>query len=210
MFGLIVRITIIFLIASVILGLIQYKKSTKTIKYMIVYLLGILLIELSAKTISSFGYPNIPLLHLYTLFEFILISLFYYHTFEFRQLRKKHFYIFIIIVSGLIVANSVFIQSIYEFNTNAKIVVSMIICFYSIIFFQQKLLSAPNKQLSLINSGILLYFSGSLLVFAFGGIVESFSENSIYLIWGINAVLSSLYYIIISYALCLNLIRKTK
>ncbi|MBI9034333.1 MAG: hypothetical protein JEZ03_07670 [Bacteroidales bacterium] len=205
-----VNVSFIVLIIAAILGLLQVGKSDTATRVLVGYLILTLIVEVIAKVLILNGKQNLPLLHLYTLFEFMLFSIFYVHILNIKRTIKKYVFPFLGIVSVLIVINSLFLQSVTEFNTNAKVFVGIIICLYSIVYFQQQLSVRGNKSLNLINSGVLIYFSGSLMVFITGGVINYLSMESAYLIWGLNLILSIIFYLIISYALCLNLLRKIK
>ena len=76
---------------------------------------------------------NLPLLHLYTLLEFIILSLFYKRLLK-NEFFQKYFLSFVFSISILIILNSIFFESIYSFNSNAKSLVQLILIAYSISY----------------------------------------------------------------------------
>lgn len=140
-------------------------------------------------------------MHFYTLGEFILYSWFYHSLIKKAQKLNSWFLYFVIGVSAAIILNSMFIQSIYEFNTIAKTCVQIIIIGYAIMYFlnlteEQPLSHTSEKSLRLINSAVLIYYSGSLFIFMCGQI--SFIKGDIYLVfWTFNAILNVVFQILI-------------
>ena len=65
------------LLLNVILCFIGYKGFSEPFRRLSYFLIWNLLIEISARVFSYSDHNNLPLLHLYTLGEFILLSWFY-------------------------------------------------------------------------------------------------------------------------------------
>ncbi|MBC8756547.1 hypothetical protein H2O64_17880 [Kordia sp. YSTF-M3] len=159
------------------------------------------------------GYNNLPLLHIYTLGEFLLLSYFFKSLLEKPVFFKTSFWYFIIGGSFLIIINSLFFQSIFGFNTFAKTFVQVTIIGYAILYFynlvENQLFSlALSKSLRLINSAILVYYSGSLFIFMCSNV---YLENmQIYVpFWAFNAVLNFLFQLLILLGLWKVFFKKT-
>jgi len=189
------------------------------------FLLFNLLIEISSRLVVRYiGSNNLPLLHCYTLGEFLLLSFFYRSLLPGHIIFRKHFAALVVTVSLLIVLNSIFLQSIYVFNSYAKTMVQIILIFYAILFFFHLPETARIKQpegwvlrqitdvvidnisseikqpegwsLRLINSGVLIYYCGSLFIFMFSNI---FIGNGLIYngFWIFNALLNFLFHILV-------------
>lgn len=96
---------------------------------------------------------NLPGLHLYTLLEFILITLFAASNFE--KLQGLPANIILIAGSLLIIANSIWIQDIYIFNSISITAVKIFTSVISILFFFKVL---SSKKYSIVETRPSVYF----------------------------------------------------
>lgn len=148
---------------------------------------------------------NLPFVHLYTLGEVVLLSLIYWTQFDNKLLKKG-----VLIVSASLllfsIINSVFIQSIYTFNSNAATLENCVLIFYSLIYFNQ-LLRAPElsdlgaNPMFWINAGVLVYFSGSLIVFLTSNYLIPKSSDLQSAVWSLHSVINIVHYLIYAIAL---------
>lgn len=213
-------ISVVFVSTLAVFCLYHYKNpKTETLKYLFLYIFLLTLIEIAAKVVVFyFKENNLPLLHLLTLGELILLSLFYRKIIAKPNFKSKGFLYFIAFISILIICNSIFLQSIFIYNSYAKSLVQGIIIAYAILYFYNltvhiepqsyyknnildiDLNSQNQKSLRLINSSILLYYSGSLFIFMFG---NHYKQNQdIYLMfWVFNAALALLFYILLFFSI---------
>lgn len=199
---------LVVLLGNVSLGLIQWKDLEPALKWFVCFLCWNLGIEVLAKLDMAFkllGGNNLPLLHLYTLGEFVLLFLFYTHLIEKPVWLRRLQYPILLAISMLIVLNSAFVQDLYGFNTYAKTGVQLLLIGAAVLFFfnlaAQEEPEAPSlPSLRLINSAILIYYSSSLVIFMFGNFLLTAHSNEFYL-WVINASLNILFHILIFIAL---------
>lgn len=142
---------------------------------------------------------NLYLLHFYTLVEFLLITLFYHQVFKHILIWRKNIFWFTGLMSLLIVANSIFLQPITVFNTNAKTLTQVIIVAYAVSYFIQATydkLSSYLIVLKTINSAILLYYTGSLFIFMFGNVFFQLDDfHKIF--WVANALLYLIFQLLV-------------
>jgi len=140
---------------------------------------------------------NLPLLHFYTLVEFVLLTLFYHQIFNNIHLWRKYIMFFSALVLGLILANSIFLQPITVFNTYSKTFTQAIFIVYTIIFFSQ---STHNQvfypAIKIINSAILLYYAGSLFIFMFSNVFFQLDEFH-RVFWVANALLYLIFQLLV-------------
>lgn len=195
-------LTLLLLGISVSIGAFKYRELPDVIQYFWYFLVWNLLIEMGQKIIKVVGYSNnLPLLHIYTLGEFILLSFFYKKLFLDGK-KPYYFQLFLILFSIVIVSNSMFFQSIYGFNSYAKTMVNLMIIAaalnYFMLFIRKKV--APEisgNSIQLINVAILIYYCGSFFIFMFS---NSFLINKVKIpieLWAINSVLYFLFQILI-------------
>jgi len=190
-----VKFLIVPLVLSLILSIYYWKRLPIAFKFLSFYLCCNLLVEVIVFFLPS-GTNNLPLLHIYTLFEFILITLLYQKMNLFESWRAWRFEILLISISSLIVLNSIFKQSIYIYNSYAKTVVQVLFIAYAVGYmFQLKENNKESASLNLMNYAILIAYSGSLFVFMFGNVLlaDAFYD----LFWDINLVLNLLFQILI-------------
>ena len=194
------------LVCSIFIGLLKFREIPPALKIFYYYLLWNLGIELGAKMMIEMGYNNLPLLHLYTLGEFLLFSFFYLKLFPKNNKFQFIQQLFIKVVAILIIANSIFIQSIYEFNSFAKTLVQQVIIFYTLKYLfhlTKEELTPKNSQYSLqvINSAVLVYYAGSSFIFLFS---NYFYSNKIKIpieFWMANAIFNLIFQIVIFWTL---------
>lgn len=191
--------SVVLTVASTITYWSSPIKRLPQLKYIGIYLILLVITELSSKVLYHLRENNLPILHLYTLLELIFLSLFYRTIFS----KNKQIITWVIIFSSVaIISNSIFIQSILGFNSNAKTLEQIVIIVYAILFFfnypsleiTDKVLA---KSLNLINSAILIYFSGSLFIFMFS---SYFQNNGLTVnrgFWEFNAFLSLLFQLLV-------------
>jgi hypothetical protein len=158
------------------------------------------LIQILAHILAELVGNNMPLLHLYTLLEFVFISLFYKDILFKNYNFSRYFNYALGLVVVMIIYNSIFIEPLDEFNSNAKGLTQAIIISYAIIYFFNRIsidLIKNNLILNRINAAIILYYSGSLFIFVFA---KFLMENSLLIneyFWEFNALLYLTFQILI-------------
>lgn len=178
---------------NIVVGFLFWKRLNTPFRRLFYFLIWNAVIEILAFAFMQSGYNNLPLLHMYTLGEFILFSYFYKSLIKKPNAFHKTYWYFVIGGSVLIVLNSIFIQDIFDFNAIAKTFVQISIICYAVLYFynlveNQGFSEATSKSLRLVNSAILIYYSGSLFVFMC--IKVSFENSEILtMFWAFNAVL---------------------
>lgn len=196
-----IQISLGTLSSSILILFLSWKRIPLSLKYLAGFLVWNFLTEVTAFLLLENDIGNLPLLHLYTLGEFLLFSLFS------RQINLKSTFftknVFILISSILIVLNSIFLQDIAGFNSNAKTFVQIIIITNAILFFYQNSseLRATNSSIKLINSAILIYYSGSLFIFMFSNYFLSRGIRIHQGFWIFNALLNLIFQILVLIAI---------
>ena len=180
----------------------KYKSLPEPIRLLSHYLFFNLLIEVCAKTIPFPNNNNLPLLHLYTLGEFVLLSLFFKSLIKKPSAFQKYFWVFIGLFLVLIIGNTIFLQGIFEFNSYAKTGVQVVLITYSVLYFynlsnEVDLTNPYQKSLRLINSALLIYFSGSLFIFMFSNYLTKHKIDIHHGFWAFNAFLNLVFQILV-------------
>jgi len=175
-------------------------KLAPDVKWFCILQVWALLIQIFSPKYSKYFGNNLPLLHLYTLFEFVFLSLFYWTILLGKQRYGKYFSSFVVLIVCLIVGNSIFLEPLTSFNTNAKGLSQVIIMAYTIIYFFNRMsieVQTKNLILNRINAAILLYYAGSLFVFTFAQFIEERSDKVLTLLWMFNSILYLVFQLLI-------------
>lgn len=198
-------------ILAIFIG-IKWKVFSKALKFFYGYIVITFFIQEAAFILPYLIKPpnNFWLLHLLTFFEFILLSLFYYHLFIEKKAFQKLIQILLPILSILIILNSIYLEPITFYNSNAKSVTQAIIISYSVYYFyvvstKEILTDSYHKTIHLINSGILFYFAGSLFIFMFGKLSTLMKGST----WGVFVIFNSFIYVIFLIIVFISLWRVT-
>lgn len=144
---------------------------------------------------------NIPLLHVDTLLEVVLLVLYLDKAIEDKALSKYSRFI-IVAFSLLCIFNFIFFQSIYSFNTYTRpagAIVLIVLCMY----YRVQHIKKNEEQSWSANphnwfvTGILLYFSCSLLLFICSNYLAIHtSRESNMLIWTLHATFLLIMYLL--------------
>lgn len=209
--GIVPNLVLLVLGANVVLCALSWNRMNRAFKYLSYYVFWNFLIEVAALAFIQLGFNNLPLLHLYTVGEFVFFSLFYMIVLGRLLVFRRWMPYAIGIGVTLIVFNSIFLQSIYGFNTFAKSAVQIVIIGYSVLFFyhvmeEKKEHGANTKSLRLINAAIMIYYSGSLFVFMYGFSID-LSETYL-LFWAFNAILNLVFQLLIFCSIWMAYFRK--
>lgn len=196
------NIALFCLCINVALCLLYWKKLNTPLTYLAYFLIWNVSIEVLVLIVNALEYKNnLPLLHVYTLGEFILFLFFFKSLLDKPTFFKTYFWHFLIGGSLLIIGNSIFLQSIFVFNSFAKTFVQLTIITLAIVYFynlveNQRFTATISKSIRLINSAILVYYSGSLFIFMCSNV---YYENAqIYdIFWIFNALLNVLFHLLI-------------
>lgn len=145
---------------------------------------------------------NLFVLHVFTVFEFILLSFFYKQFFD--TFIKSRIYIFLISFFLLVACYDAFLLN--GFNTMNNLAASVefiILIIYALLSFflilknlvYENLLQTPFFW---INTAVLIYFSGNLFLFLFTTYLQKYDIPDYGSLYAIHSVLNIVYYILIS------------
>ncbi len=181
--------------------LFVYRKLPPELKTfsLFVFLSG--LIELVSRIYWFYGMNNMPLLHLYVAGGFVCLALFYKQVLK-NIINAKIISFTLIAFLLFTIINSLFIQPITTFNSNALTAEAMIIVVLSLstyIFMMNDIVKknfvTMVKSVNWINSGLFIYYASSLLIFHYGHFITLFSPS--YLVeytWVLHSFFSVIMY----------------
>ncbi|MEO1435416.1 MAG: hypothetical protein AAFV80_07760, partial [Bacteroidota bacterium] len=185
----------------------HWSKLPLAVKTLGIFLAWNFFIEMASRALQFYEINNLPLLHAYTLGEFILFSLFFYSLEPIKNWNKAGRYIFLTLGSVFILLNSLFLQPITGFNSYAKSFVQIAIISYSLVLFffligkETIHQTSHDKPLKWINAGILTYYCGSLFIFMFSDFFYDEGQHLPAIFWFFNSVLNLTFQVIVLYAL---------
>jgi hypothetical protein len=162
------------------------------------------IVNLVAIALADNDIHNLPLLHVFTIMEFLMLSYFYLQVLRDKTARLV-LRCLLIIFPLFCIVNFLFFQSINRFNTNTRPIEALIIMACSLAYFSETNDTATKWSqipVNWVNTGLLLYFSGALFIFSFSNVTENFMSkkyHAIYfLMWNVHATLVLSMYLLIA------------
>ena len=200
------------------LGLAWFQQLKPPFRFLMMYLWGVTAVELVAK-LYYFGWvegSNLWLLHIYTLFEFVVLGLFYREILAPKLAQRARFRrglnTYLLAGGAAIALYSVVLLATnstgnpHLFQLYSKIVVHGTILVFASLFLL-RVLQRPGSYVSgfrglvPVNSTLLLYFAGSFLIFlTVRYAIQSDLEQTIVL-WLINAILTLVLHVVCIFGL---------
>lgn len=190
----------LLLAINVIICLMWSKRFPGFFRWFTAFLITGLLIQVVALVLWYQGENNLPLLHLYTFFEFVFLSLFYQSLL--RELKLKYFVHFILFGAVLILLNSLFIQPLIAFNSNAKTFTQLTYLGYAVTY----IFGLPHHDrylLNRVNYAVLIYYSASLFIFMFTNVLTGLQDMIpfYHYLWIVNIFLDIVFQSMVLHAL---------
>lgn len=144
--------------------------------------------------------PNLFLLHIYTIVDFILLSLIF-KPFLPKFLSRLLFFGFPLFAA----INSIFFEHLKTENVLNRSLSALILMFYSLSFFtktlrEMKILNLEKEPLFWVSIGVLFYNAASFFIFLFSHYLTA-SRDLWYTYFGIHAIFSIILYIFYTIAL---------
>lgn len=182
----------IFLIISLLI-LIPFTVSILNFKYLdkslkiISILLGIGFIFNLTDIILVFNKkPSVPLFHIYTIIEYLLISSYFYYLTQ-KKYFKKIIQIIIGVFLGGVILNKMFLEPIDKIDNYTLTLESILLLIQSSIYLTEylsdNLIIKIRDYRFLLTIGFMIYFGSNLFVFALS------NEFSIWIVHNILLVL---------------------
>lgn len=155
-----------------VITFLKFEKNELPWKIIAVYLIGSFITQGIATVYWLLGLNNLTILHIYSLFQFIAFSAFYWSTTN-KKVKKQLIVIVSGVVSCLLIVNSIWNEPLREFNSLGIFISNGTIMVYAVSYFFEVLSAeVSTKKHIIINSGILLFMCESLVVFLFGNFLK--------------------------------------
>lgn len=197
--------------------LIKFTKLSIVFRVLVVVLINDLLTDSLASKLSDSKINNMPLLHLYTLISFWLISLFFRELFKEKDWVKQYFWPYMVFVTLLLAINSMWLEPLGGFNSNAKALVQVLFIAYGVYYMfdafgRIDLLQPQDLSISLVSTAILIYNAGSLFIFMFAkllnnGLLSSDAQSGL---WMVNSLLYLVFQLLLLLAIWVQVFKATK
>lgn len=210
------QVNLVCLIIINLIVLFRYQQLPVDIRRVWCYLLLSLTTEAISRWLFHKFENNLFLLHYYTFFEFLVWSYFFYHVLKSKDWIRTTLPWLITVVGILIIANSIFLEPLTGFNSNAKalvqvLLISYTICYCFLSFGKIDLRQPIPRATTLINFAVLFYYSGSLFIFMFSKLLanQGVASKLQFSFWAINALLLVIFHALILVSLWMVAFRKT-
>lgn len=202
---------------GLLIMVLRFRQLPKAFRILAFVLANELLTEIVSTWMFNRKINNMPLLHLYTLGSFWLFSFFFRELFRGKPAVRRYFWGYLATVSLLLVADSLWLESIYGFNSMAKTLVQLLFMSYVVYFLfdafgKTDFLQADHLAVSLVNMAILIYNAGSLFIFMFAktlnnGLLSSKAQSGL---WMMNSLLYLIFQLLLLLAVWIQVFKATK
>lgn len=183
-------------------GIFNYKKlsSFKWLFFYVCYGFGN---EIINGILIKSGIKNtLPLVHLYVIFSFLLLTLFFYELLE-GFIKRKWFTAILVLFGVFYFINIFYFQSFNDYPNIPFSVLSIVILVFSLIYFyktmiEAKIVKLADEPLIWINTGIVVFFTGNFFFHIFFNIFLESSREFLMLIGTYFRILIAFFYILIT------------
>lgn len=190
-------VTLITLGILSVLTSVGFKKKELPWKIIALYLIGSFLAQGVSIAYWLLELNNLRVLHVYSLFQFIAFSAFFWSTTR-TIFRRKIILTVTGIVAAFLVVNSIYNESLRDFNSIGIFISHGTIIVYSVAYFFEVLgAEISTKKHLIVNAGILLFTCESLVIFLFGNFLKKVELIDQVVLWYTHAVTYFLFLILI-------------
>lgn len=144
---------------------------------------------------------NMPLLHIYVPFGLMMLARFYAVLLK-NFINTKIIWFMSLLFFVFSILNSLFLQNMFMFNSNALTIESIFITILALFTFTaflnnivKETIGQDIKSLNWVNAGLFTYYSASLLIFYFSNtIAKTFSVDLNLYTWVLHSFFSVVMY----------------
>lgn len=186
-------------------GLLRWSKLRLEQRYIMYLVLFSITVELLALLLGRYLHlPNLYLLHVFTIGQFVLLWL----VFRLRlapPLSQRHMYIILGLFLLAALASAFWLDGLLQFNAHARSISAVLVVLMCLIYYYQRLTKLDLENLETdplfwIATGSLVYFSGSLVMFIVSNYVAADQGMSLTM-WAVHAILNTFNYLFLTIAL---------
>ncbi len=189
-----------FVLIPFLIGIKNYRLYGKDLRVLTIFMGVSVLTEILAYSFFYQGKNNYPFLHVFTIIEFAALT--YIYSLHLRTILSYKV-ILVLVLSFILysVLNSIFIQSIYQFNTYARGVEFILLILFALLYFYtiyiNEVSSITKVPMFWINLGVLVYYTSSFFVV----LVMNQLFPQMKFLWGVHNILLVTHYTLFSIAL---------
>lgn len=188
----IIKSTVSISLLLAILIILKYHRLNSLLKVVGIYIIVGASIDLVSTALYFKQQNNLKFLHLFTLFEFVLLSYLFYRLFKIYKSKFNLIYL-----SGLatafIVGNTLIIQDIGSLNSYSSVLSSVLIISFCIHYFililDKEEVDYQHTVLKWAVISLFIYHCTSLIVMFFGGVIFDISSEAVRAIWSFRILI---------------------
>ena len=146
-----------------------------------IYVITVAITELLTGALGQFEINNHPVLHIFVIVEFAILSIAYYWAIH--NLLAQRIVVFgIICFTCFSLYYTISVSSIYKFNSIPRTVESIYFIGLTFYFFLWIVQNSSAKSITMepmfwINSGVLIYFAGSVILYLLTDVVSQMNQE---------------------------------
>jgi len=188
-----------------LISLRYHKKYPAALKNITYYLIVSAASQILSYILWKQHKRNLPILHIYTMVEYLVLISFYSITLK-GFLTKKVFAVLAALGLAFFIVDTVFIENIYTYNTYARSTEALVFIFLSMCWYIKTVTFTTENiillnTLKFINSAFLIYFSGSVILFSLSNIIRNLSPGMKLNIWTLHTFFAFILYLLIAIGL---------
>lgn len=190
------------IIAPFVLAVVRYNRLSKELKLITWYLVLSVVTQAVSLLLWKKSINNLPLLHVFTVLEFLL--LFTYYSFQSKPfLPRFWFYLVLALFLSFSLLDAFVLENLHSFNIYTRSLEAFIFIGCSVHWFirsltiESKVAFPEQNALKYLNAGFFIYFSGSLILFAFSNYINYLGQPLLMNIWTLHTLLLIILYLFI-------------
>ncbi len=191
----------LFILVPIITLFTRFKALPSEGKILLCYLITDMLVSATSSALAFNHIRNLPLYHIATIIETMMLLYFFYFVFHTRK-SEKYLKSAILLFPVLGLINIIFFQHIYQFNSYMLSLQSIIIIVLCFLYWWHHENDTETKwsaiPLNWIISGLLIYFSSTFILLTFSNMIISSSKSVSIMMWNIHATLTIIMYLLLS------------
>jgi hypothetical protein len=177
-----------FILIPILVALFRLKFLTAPFKVLFWYLVGAAILNGIVIYLGQHAHPTLFMFHIYSVFEFAFISLFYDYLFEGRW--RKTMLTLVIVFTIFCVLDYFYIQPGIQVDTYTESTDAIIIIGYSVLFLNQQgsieeESSWQSNALNWANIGFLIYYGCGFLLFVSTNYIISKGLEANLIVWAV-------------------------
>lgn len=157
-------------LVPIITGALVYKRLTPGLRWFYHFLVLCIFFEIQAVLLRVFYQNNMPGLHLFSIAQFIALSVVYYYHFKMHPIMRSLIVVNIIVAFLIAIADACLINGVLQSNTVSRSYDSGWVMIYTLIYFYQLFQrdtsnSSVEEPMFWFSIGVLVYFANNIVYF---------------------------------------------